>query len=337
MNFAVETFTPPVQSGLEPTHYRLARADGHEAVIWPALGCNCLHWRMPHGSDRLDLLYVDPALYVNGRPTRSGIPVLFPFPNRIRAGRFTWDGKEYQLPQDDPARQNAIHGFAVHHRWRVIDQGASGSEAWLTGEFQCSRDAPECLQLWPTDHRLRLTHRLGLGWLRLEAEVTNPDSKPMPFGLGYHPYFRMPFVSDRSADECTVQVPARNYWELKENLPTGERPVVDPQRDLNTPRPFASLHVDDVLTEPPGRSQVAESELYPCATLHSPPGVTLRMFCSTVFRDLVVFVPQHRQAFCVEPYTCTTDAINLQQRGIDAGWLVLPPGGKWTAVVELRV
>jgi aldose 1-epimerase len=39
----------------------------------------------------------------------------------------------------------------------------------------------------------------------------------------------------------------------------------------------------------------------------------------------------------VEPYTCITDAINLQQRGVEAGLLVLPPGGRWTGVVELRV
>ena len=54
-------------------------------------------------------------------------------------------------------------------------------------------------------------------------------------------------------------------------------------------------------------------------------------------RELVVFTPPHRQAFCIEPYTCITDAINLQQRGTDAGLQVLPPGGQWTGIVEMRV
>lgn len=337
MSFAVETFRQPNQSGLDATQYRLGQAGSHEAIIWPALGFNCLHWRMPHGTDRLDLLYVDPGLYDNGRPTRSGIPVLFPFPNRIRAGRYSWDGKDYQLPQDDPAKANAIHGFAVRHPWRVVDQGAGGDQAWLTGEFQCSKDAPESLRFWPADHRLRLTYRLGQGWLRLEAEVTNPDSKLLPFGLGYHPYFRMPPGVGGSADECKVQVPAHRYWQLQDNLPTGERPAVDSARDLNAPRSFASLRVDDVLTDLPGLAKPEGGDLYLCGELQGPPGVTLRIRCSRVFRDMVVFVPPHRQAFCVEPYTCTTDAINLQQRGIDAGLLVLPPGGKWSAVVEMRV
>jgi aldose 1-epimerase len=40
---------------------------------------------------------------------------------------------------------------------------------------------------------------------------------------------------------------------------------------------------------------------------------------------------------CLEPYTCTTDAINLQQRGVDAGLIVLPPDGLWAATIDLVV
>jgi aldose 1-epimerase len=338
MSFFVTTHAQDNQDGLDPTVYHLGKTGtDHQAIIWPALGFNCLSWRVPHAGQVLDLLYLDPGQFSNGRPTRSGIPVLFPFPNRIRAGRFTWNGKEYQLPCNDGSKQNAIHGFACRHPWRVIDKGANDSEAWLTGEFQCSVDAGADLALWPADYRIRLTHRLRERSLRLEAEVSNPDSKTLPFGLGYHPYFRLPFVTGGSAGECTVQVPARLYWELQDSLPTGERHVVDALRDLNTPRPFTSLQLDDVLTELPGVRDVGEGELYPCATLHSPPGTMLRMACSPAFRELVVFTPPHRQAFCVEPYTCVTDAINLEQRGIDAGWRVLAPGEKWRGVVEMTL
>jgi aldose 1-epimerase len=52
---------------------------------------------------------------------------------------------------------------------------------------------------------------------------------------------------------------------------------------------------------------------------------------------MVVYTPAHRQAFCIEPYTCATDAVNLQARGIEAGWQVLAPGDRWSGVVELRV
>jgi aldose 1-epimerase len=64
---------------------------------------------------------------------------------------------------------------------------------------------------------------------------------------------------------------------------------------------------------------------------------SLSLSFSPNFRDLVVFTPPHRQAIALEPYTCTTDAINLQARGIDAGWLVLEPGRVWRGQVEIRV
>jgi aldose 1-epimerase len=38
----------------------------------------------------------------------------------------------------------------------------------------------------------------------------------------------------------------------------------------------------------------------------------------------------------VEPYTCATDAANLASAGIDAGWVVLLPGGVAAPVVEYR-
>ena len=45
----------------------------------------------------------------------------------------------------------------------------------------------------------------------------------------------------------------------------------------------------------------------------------------------------HREAFCVEPYTCATDAVNLEARGVPAGWVTLAPGATWAANVELRL
>ena len=43
----------------------------------------------------------------------------------------------------------------------------------------------------------------------------------LPFGLGYHPYFRVPFLPGDDAGEYRVSVPAGAFWELQETLPTG--------------------------------------------------------------------------------------------------------------------
>jgi aldose 1-epimerase len=335
MAFAVKTRTQPGVTGRDATLFLLDDGAGGKAEVWPALGFNCFHWEIVREGRKRDLLYADPALFADGRSTRSGIPILFPFPNRIRDGRFTWDGKEYQLPINDGSHRNAIHGFAAQRPWRVVGQGADGASAWVQGEFQAAKDAPDCLPLWPADHLIRVTYRLGMDVLRVEAEVENPDRRTLPFGLGYHPYYRMPFAPGTAMEDCLVQAPARQTWPLTDSLPTGERRPLDPARDLLAPRRFADLQLDDVLTDLPS-APIGPDGLCDRGVLRSG-GETLRLRGSPAFRELVVFTPPHRQAFCVEPYTCTTDAINLQQRGVDAGLLTLPPGGQWTAVFEMRL
>ena len=208
------------------------------AEVWPACGFNCFRWRVRHGEYLLDLLYADPTLFRGGKPTGSGTPILFPFPNRIRAGRFSWDGKEYQLPRNDHEHINAIHGFVVDRPWRVVDRGADAASAWVTGEFRGSTDAAELAALWPADFAICVTHRLRPTRLEIRAEVHNPDSRPLPFGLGYHPYFRMPLVPNSSASDCTVQTQVREVWELQQYLPTGTRRAVDGMLDLTAAQPI---------------------------------------------------------------------------------------------------
>jgi aldose 1-epimerase len=215
-----------------------------------------------------------------------------------------------------------------------VGQGADDSSAWLTGEFDSRRDAGDDRALWPADYVLRVTHRLGAGGLRLEAEVVNPDTRTLPFGLGYHPYFRTPFAHEGAADDCTVQVRAGALWPLKESLPSGRPTPLDAARDLNAPRRVGELHLDDVLTALPAEKEtdgLIKRARLTCGD------AALSLWCSADFREMVVFNPPHRQAFCVEPYTCATDAVNLETRGIDAGWRSLPPGGRWTGIVEFRL
>src|SRR6266404_2425220 len=110
----------------------LSHADGSVmAEVWPSFGCNCLRWRV-HG---LDLLYVSPDWQSNPVPTRTGIPVLFPFPNRIRDGRITWNGRDHKLPIQGPGGKHAIHGFACRKPWLVIGSEANERRAMLTAEF----------------------------------------------------------------------------------------------------------------------------------------------------------------------------------------------------------
>ena len=58
------------------------------------------------------------------------------------------------------------------------------------------------------------------------------------------------------------------------------------------------------------------------------------MEASPEFREWVIYAPTERPVVCLEPYTGTTDAVNLQPRGVDAGLVVLDPGATWTGTIR---
>ena len=69
-----------------------------EAQVLASVGANCVVYRMGGNAGPVDvLLPPDTIEAVQTRPSGFGIPILFPFPNRIEKGRFTFDGGTYQL------------------------------------------------------------------------------------------------------------------------------------------------------------------------------------------------------------------------------------------------
>ena len=151
------------------------------------------------------------------RPSSSGIPVLFPFPNRIKGGTFTWEGEHFQLPLNSN-NENAIHGFVYDKPWRLIEK----TSTTITGEFQLSVDSPDRLELWPADFVLTVTYELKPDKVISTFNIYNPDQKTLPWGLGTHPYFQLPLTSKGNSQECKIYAPASKMWELEQSLPTGK-------------------------------------------------------------------------------------------------------------------
>ena len=289
-----------------------------QARIMPALGMNCYGFRVALAGQPVEVLWADPD-FAGGekRPTRSGIPILFPFAGRIGGAKYQYAGREYQLTPSDPLG-SAIHGFVVHRPWRVVGQTADS----VTGEFQAAVDDPALLEHWPADFRLRVTYRVAPGTLRGECTIENPDHRPLPCGIGFHGYYRLPLGPEPSAAECRVQVPVGQRWELADMLPTGHRGPSAAGEQLTAGVPFGQTQLDDVF-------DAAFDAAGICTTSVVDPRNhrTLTMRFGELFRTCVVFNPPHREAICVEPYTTVPDGFALAARGIDPHLLTIAPGG----------
>lgn len=308
------------------------------AEVWPQWGFNCLKWqRRQTDGHWSDILFHMPDWESNPVPTRSGHPVLFPFPGRLRDGRFTFEGKTYQLPLTDNTKLHSIHGFTPRNRWRVTDSNGDDEFAFVTGEFNLKKDLPEALSQWPADFVFSLTYRLYANKLRVDARVENPGPGRLPFGLGYHGYFRPPEMNAPNSDTCVLKANVNEWWEAENNLPTGWRKEIPSELDFQQPRPIGATALDNVFTGVTG-PETRNSALVELANLAHPSGpTTVRVLADKSFRELVLFTPVHRQAVAIEPYTCSADAANLWARGIDSGWRVLEPGGEWEGAVEYRL
>ena len=304
------------------------RKFGSRARLLPGVGFNCFSLQVPVRGELVEALDAEAGFETGDkRGTRSGIPWLFPFPNRIEKGRFTWEGKSYELPVSD-AFGNAIHGFVMDRPWRVVvadDQTASA-------EFQLSLDAPERRALWPSDFLIEVRYTLRAACLRAEVRIVNAGDRPLPWGLGTHPYFKVPLGAKTQQGQCLIQVPASESWELRDCLPTGRRLPVTDRTDLRSGAALAGLKLDDVLTGlAADRGRVTTSLFDPAA------GIEVTQVTDPIFRECVVFTPPGRSCVCIEPYTCVTNAINLEQQGIDAGWRVLGVGAEIRTWIEIHV
>jgi aldose 1-epimerase len=299
---------------------------GSEARILAGYGFNCFRFRVEQEGHPIELLWSEPDFERGDkRASGSGIPLLFPYPGRLRGQTLTWNSQTYPLEGDDH-RGNAIHGFVLTRPWRVLEQ----SSTRVVGQFHASRDDARLLACWPADFRITATYELAGNTLRSSLVVENPDDKPLPCGLGTHPYFRLP-LGGASADECRVRLPMRRRWELADMLPTGRTSQIEPIEQFRAGLRFGEMSFDDVFGD-------LECESHWCTVRVIDPhsGSRLAVQFNDTYRECVVFTPSHRQAVCIEPYTCVPNAPELQARGVDAGLRVLQPGEQFTAEMILR-
>jgi aldose 1-epimerase len=313
---------------MEPHIVTLTDASaGSEAKVLTSHGFNCFAFRILVGQRPVDVIWAEPGFERGDkRPSGSGIPLLFPYPGRLRGRQLQWESRDYTLEGDD-GRGNAIHGFVLTRPWRVVDQSATH----VVGQFTASHDDPRLRECWPADFCITATYELRAGTLRSSFVIENPDVKPLPFGFGTHPYFHVPLGGD-SAEACLVQLPMQRRWELKDMLPTGRSLPIEDVDQYHAGLRFGDMSFDDVLSG-------LEFDAGWCSPRVIDPqsGRELIIQFNEAFRECVVYTPPHRQAVCIEPYTCVPNAPELRGDGIDAGLRILPPGERFGAEMVMSV
>lgn len=303
-------------------------ASNTRARIVPALGFNCYSFEAVVDGQPCELLWSAADLLLGTqKPSRSGIPILFPFAGRIRGTAFEFENDRYSLPVGDDFG-NAIHGFVFNRPWRILEARPNRA----VGEFQASIDDPSLLSHWPADFCIRASYRVAPNALRIDFEINNPDNRALPFWFGTHPYFRLPLVAGGDARACRITVPAARYWELADLLPTGKVLEVTDHRDLRDGMPFDDWKIDDILSELEFAGDRCQARIEDPAAARS-----MTITFGREFNDCVVFTPPHREAVCIEPYTSVSNAFELEAKGIKTGMKLLAAGETFRAWIEIAL
>lgn len=231
---------------------------------------------------------------------------LIPYCNRIRDGRFTFEGREIVLPANYAASRHAIHGDAWRQPWRVVEHGPS----MLTIAFEHEGGA------WPFAYAARQTFELTPEALTVRMWVENRGPTAMPLGLGHHPYLpRTP--------ETTITAKVDAIWATDhEVMPTTLK------RTRETEAMATGLRVADAEMD---NNFIGWDRV---ATVRWPErNAALRMVAEAPLDFLVAYTPAHEDFFCLEPVGNCTDWPNLTHLGTaQVGGMVLAPG----AATEVR-
>ncbi|HEX2910311.1 MAG TPA: hypothetical protein VH186_05845 [Chloroflexia bacterium] len=322
----------------EPVMVLRDNGSGSIAMIAPGLGSNCVSWTIQYEAQEVAVIETPNSPQVlRDRASRAGVPVLFPFPGRVRDARYSYRGKEYQLPANDKSGVHHIHGVVLNTGWEVGEYGSSEEGASLTLQVGPQNLLPDFHQGYPFDFLLSL--RFVLRERRLIYNITLENREkdtPIPFGFGIHPYFKVPLIPNEVApdrSDCPVQISARTHWPAPDGIPTGPAQPLPEDKNFSEMRRLGTEAFDDMFGD------AFYQDGWTVASYQSPgTGLETRIRADQNFQDWVLFTPPNRPSLAIEPYTCPPNAINSAPEGLPgSNLLTLDPGQTWQAQVVLEV
>jgi aldose 1-epimerase len=163
--------------------------------------------------------------------------LLAPWPNRIRDGRYSFDGRDLQLPISEPKLGNASHGLVRWASWTVEEQSASTVS--LGYRLMSQPGYP-----WTVD--LHVVYDLSAAGLTVTVTATNLSGSPAPYALGAHPYL---MAGPGRVDDWELTLPVDTRLEVDEQLiPVGRVDISGTELDFRTARLIGSTTLDTAFT-----------------------------------------------------------------------------------------
>jgi aldose 1-epimerase len=231
----------------------------------------------------------------------SGCYPLAPYSNRLGYRRFRWLGREYTTLPNFDDNPHSVHGVAWQRPWDVL--GTSPTTAALG--YRHAGDAH-----WPFDFELEQHFALDAAAMEVRLRFTNRAPHAQPAGLGWHPYF-----PKRARSRLHIELAER--WD---NDATGlpVRRVAQPGIDADV----AHLEFDNCFEGWRGAARLRDEKL------------SLRLTSSLPY--LVVFTPQAKPYYCVEPVGHVSNAIHMADPAAH-GLASVEPGQSLEAWMRLEI
>lgn len=238
--------------------------------------------------------------------------LLAPWVNRVRNGNYSFKGKNYQLPINEPALGNAIHGLLARAPFTLVLK----SDSSVTLEHAYTGEEPN----YPFPFTFRYNYTLtDMGALEITFEAQNTGTSAMPFACGWHPYFSFP---DTSVTDLSIKFhPISRFLSDSQMIPLKEENLQGQTKFV-----FSQEKVDHVFRLEPMEKHITEfiDHKHQCSLFLEQSSIQ--------FPFLVVFQPEGYTSVAIEPMTANTDAFNTGD-----GLLELAPQEVFSGQIRLSI
>jgi aldose 1-epimerase len=215
--------------------------------------------------------------------------LLSPWVNRVRNGNYSFEGRNYQLPINEPNLGNAIHGLLAR---MPFDVSLEASKATLTYHY----DAEEKAYPFPFEMQLAYSFSDDNSF-QLQFQAKNIGSGNMPFACGWHPYFNL--TQGNLADWIIRFDSISKFHSDSQMIPLREESF-----DASAGVDLGKEVLDNVFRLEPKTKHI--TNLYNKQKKES-----LYLEQSSIdFPFLVVFAPENSNCVAIEPMSANTDAFN---------------------------